>query len=436
MKRYAMQELVDWKNRSDQLPLIIRGARQVGKTWLMKEFGRHEFQNVAYINFDNNERMETLFRGNYDIGRLISALQIEAGVSIHPKDTLLIFDEIQEIPRAIASLKYFRENAPEYSIVAAGSLLGVALHEGTSFPVGKVDFMDLYPMSYLEFLEACGRRDLVELLFSGDWELIKTFKSMYIDFLRQYYFIGGMPEVVASFVGNQDYIEVRRIQNRLLSAYEQDFSKHAPNESVPRIRMMWDSVPAQLAKENKKFIYGLIRQGARAKEFELAMQWLLDCGMIHKISRITKPGVPLSAYQDNAFKLYMLDVGLLATKSNLDVKSLLEGNKIFEEFKGALTEQYVQQQLLSSLSIRPYYWSSAKGTAEVDFVFQHGMDVIPLEVKAEENLKARSLKSYVEKFDPSHAVRTSMSDYRHDDWLVNVPLYAVGLMDQILQAQS
>jgi len=432
LKRYAMQELIDWKNRYDRMPLIIRGARQVGKTWLIKDCGECEFNSVAYINFDNNERMETLFSGSYDINRLISGLQIESGVSINSKDTLLIFDEIQEVPRAIASLKYFRENAPEYSIVAAGSLLGVALHEGTSFPVGKVDFIDLYPMSYLEFLEALNREDLVKLLNTGDWELIGAFKSIYIDLLRQYYFIGGMPEAVNSFVSHQDYNEVRRIQNRLLASYEQDFSKHAPNESVPRIRMLWDSVPAQLAKENKKFIYGLIRQGARAKEFELAMQWLLDCGLIHKTNRITKPGMPLAAYQDNGFKLYLLDVGLLAAKSNLDVKSLLEGNRIFEEFKGALTEQYVQQQLIASLGIRPYYWSTEKGTAEVDFVFQHGTDVIPLEVKAEENLKARSLKSYVEKYTPNLAVRTSMSDYRKEEWLTNVPLYAIAVVNNVL----
>jgi len=432
LKRYAMQELIDWKNRSDRMPLIIRGARQVGKTWLMKEFGESEFGSVAYINFDNNERMETLFSGNYDINRLILGLQIESGVSISSKDTLLIFDEIQEVPRAITSLKYFRENAPEYSIVAAGSLLGVALYEGTSFPVGKVDFMDLYPMSYQEFLEALNKEDLVKLLTTGDWELISAFKSIYIDLLRQYYFIGGMPEAVNSFVNLQNYIEVRRIQNRLLASYEQDFSKHAPNESVPRIRMLWDSVPAQLAKENKKFIYGLIRQGARAKEFELAMQWLLDCGLIHKTNRITKPGMPPAAYQDNGFKLYLLDVGLLAAKSNLDIKSLLEGNKIFEEFKGALTEQYVQQQLIASLGIRPYYWSTEKGTAEVDFVFQYGTDIIPLEVKADENLKARSLKSYVEKYNPDFAVRTSMSDYRKEEWLTNVPLYAIGAVTNVL----
>ena len=432
MKRYAMQELMDWKNRPDRIPLIIRGARQVGKTWLTKEFGKREFSSVAYINFDNNERMESLFRGNYDIDRLVAGLQIESGVSICSKNTLLIFDEIQEVPRAIASLKYFRENASEYSIIAAGSLLGVALHEGTSFPVGKVDFMDLYPMSYLEFLEAMGKEDLVKLLNAGDWELICAFKSTYIDLLKQYYFIGGMPEAVNAFVTRKDYNEVRRIQNRLLVSYEQDFSKHAPNESVPRIRMLWDSVPAQLAKENKKFIYGLIRQGARAKEFELAMQWLLDCRLIYKTNRIVKPGMPLAAYQDNGFKLYLLDVGLLAAKSNLDVKSLLEGNKIFEEFKGALTEQYVHQQLIASLDIRLHYWSTQKGMAEVDFVFQQGADVIPLEVKAEENLKARSLKSYVEKYSPLFAIRTSMSDYRKEDWLTNMPLYAIGVVNKLL----
>lgn len=427
MIRYTMQELIAWKKRNDRMPLIIRGARQVGKTWLMKEFGKAHFKNVAYINFDNNERMETLFNGNYDINRLISGLQIESEITIDPKNTLLVFDEVQEVPRAISALKYFRENAPEYAIIGAGSLLGVALHQGTSFPVGKVDFMDLYPMSFSEFLEAMGKYDLLELLRKKDWELIKSFKSNYIDLLKQYYYIGGMPEAVASFASNQDFTEVRRIQNRLLGAYEQDFSKHAPNETVPRIRMLWDSVPAQLAKENKKFIYGFIRQGARAKEFELAMQWLLDCGLTHKVNRITKPDMPLSAYQDNAFKLYMLDVGLLAAKSNLDVKSLLEGNRIFEEFKGALTEQYVQQQLLSSSGIHPYYWSSEKGSAEVDFVFQHDMDVIPLEVKAEENLKAKSLKFYCDKFKPKSAVRTSMSNYRKEAWLTNVPLYAIGI---------
>jgi predicted AAA+ superfamily ATPase len=428
-----MDELIRWKNRKNRMPLIIKGARQVGKTWLMKAFGEVYYKKVAYINFDNNERMKQLFDGDYDIKRLITGLQIESGVSISAEDTLLIFDEIQEVPRAIAALKYFYENAKEYAIVAAGSLLGVALHTGTSFPVGKVDFVTLYPMSFTEFMEALNQDDLLKLLQSGDWELVGTFRSKYIDLLKQYYFVGGMPEAVSTFKDTNDYNEVRRVHNRLLEAYEQDFSKHAPNEVVPRIRMVWDSVPVQLAKENRKFIYGQVREGARAKEFELAMQWLIDCGLICKVERITKPGMPISAYKDNAFKLFMLDVGLLAAKSGLDVKSLLDGNRIFEEFKGSLTEQYVCQQLLSSYELQPYYWSSEKGPGEIDFVFQWDMDVIPLEVKAEENLKAKSLRSYRDKYQPKYAIRTSMSNHRKENWLTNIPLYAIGVFLKMIE---
>lgn len=433
MIRYAMKNLIDWKNRPDRKPLIIRGARQVGKTWLMKEFGRTSFEKVAYINFDNNERMAALFQSDIDVKRLVTALQIEAGVAIDSHTTLLIFDEIQEVPRSLTSLKYFNENAPEYAIVAAGSLLGISMHGGTSFPVGKVDFMDLYPMSYTEFLEAAGNGNLVELLKSQDFKLITAFKGKYIDLLKQYYYIGGMPEAVAAFSERKDFEEVRRIQTRLLEAYEQDFSKHAPNEIVPRIRLLWNSVPAQIAKENRKFIYGLIRHGARARDFELAMQWLLDARLIHKVCRILKPDIPLTAYQDfNAFKLYMLDVGLLAAKSKLDLKSLLEGNRIFEEFKGALTEQYVQQQLLAESGITPSYWTAERATAEIDFVFQHDMDIVSLEVKAEENLKAKSLKYFYDKYKPGHAIRTSMSDYRKEEWLTNIPLYVIGILEKLL----
>ena len=432
MLRYAMKNLKDWKTQKNRKPLLIRGARQVGKTWLMREFGRTCFEKVAYINFDNNERMASLFQGDLDINRLVTALQIESGVVITPSDTLLIFDEIQEVPRALTSLKYFNENAPEYSIVAAGSMLGVALHRGTSFPVGKVDFLNLSPMTFTEFLEATGNGSLAELLRTRDFSLITAFKGKYIDLLKKYYYVGGMPEVVASFVQQEDYGEARRIQMRLVEAYEQDFSKHAPNETVPRIRMLWNSVPAQLAKENRKFIYGLIRQGARAKEFELAMQWLLDCGLIHRVCRITKPDMPLMAYKEqSSFKIYMADVGLLAAKSGLDLKSLLEGNRIFEEFKGALTEQYVHQQLLADAGIAPCYWKADRAAAEVDFVFQYGQDIVPLEVKAEENLKAKSLKKYCERYSPRHAVRTSMSDYRKEDWLINVPLYAIGIIKEL-----
>ncbi|MBS4025223.1 MAG: ATP-binding protein [Clostridia bacterium] len=434
MIREAIKDLIRWKNGDHRKPLIIRGARQVGKTWIMKEFGKTHYEKLAYINLDNNERMESLFSGNFDISRIITALQIESGVTIEANNTLIIFDEVQEVPRALTSLKYFCENAPQFHIISAGSLLGVALHPGTSFPVGKVDFMDLYPLSFIEFLNATGNENLVGLLETQDFGLITSFKGRYIDLLKQYYYIGGMPEAVSNFIETQDYTIVREVQNRLLMAYEQDFSKHAPNEAVPRIRMLWASVPAQLAKENRKFVYGLIKQGARAREYELAMQWLLDCGLIYKVARIIKPDMPLMAYQDfNAFKLFVLDVGLLSAMSGLDIKSLLEGNRVFEEFKGSLTEQYVLQQLITTKDITPFYWSAEKSNGEIDFVFQNGMDVVPLEVKAAENLQAKSLKSYCLRYEPKYAIRTSMSDYRKEEWLTNLPLYAINGILNILE---
>jgi len=434
MFRNAMENLIAWKSARDRKPMIIRGARQVGKTWLMREFGRLQYAKVAYVNFDNNERMENLFSGNLDIARIITARQIETGVTIEAGNTLIVFDEVQEVPQALGSLKYFYENAPQYHIVAAGSLLGVALHPGTSFPVGKVDFMDLHPLDFMEFMQANGGDNLAELLKSRNFDLITSFKGKYIDLLKQYYYIGGMPEAVSVFLETGDYAQVREVQKRLLTAYEQDFSKHAPNAAVPRIRMLWQSVPTQLAKANRKFVYGLIRQGARAREYEMAMQWLLDCGLIHKVGRVSKPDMPLMAYQDfNAFKLFLLDVGLLAAMSDLDVKSLLEGNRIFAEFKGAITEQYVLQQLVASRRVIPFYWSAEKGSAELDFVFQSGSEVIPLEVKAAENLQAKSLKSYCQKYLPRQAVRSSMSDYRREEWLTNVPLYAINILPELLE---
>lgn len=434
MIRKAMRDLIEWKNTRDRKPLIIRGARQVGKTWLMKEFGKTFYAKCAYVNFDNNARMESLFSGNLDIHRIVTALQIETGVVIEPENTLIVFDEVQEVPRALSSLKYFCENAPQYHVVAAGSLLGVALHPGTSFPVGKVEFLDLHPLDFAEFMDAAGSSDLVKLLETGDFDLVTSFKGKYIDLLKQYCYIGGMPEAVAVFADTQDYSKAREVQMRLLFAYEQDFSKHAPNETVPRIRMLWNSVASQLAKENRKFIYGLVRQGARAREYELAMQWLLDCGLIYKVHRITKPDMPLMAYQDsNAFKLFVLDVGLLSALSGLNLKTLLEGDRIFEEFKGALTEQYVLQQLVASGKITPFYWSAEKGEAEVDFVFQQGMDIVPLEVKAAENLQAKSLKSYCQKYAPRVAVRTSMTNYRKEQWLINVPLYAIHVLTSVVE---
>ena len=429
-----MEKLIKWKNSKYRKPMIIRGARQVGKTWLMKEFGKQEFDKVAYINFDQNTRMKGVFEGDLNIERLILALSAETGVSINANDTLIIFDEVQEVPRALTSLKYFNENAPEYAIVAAGSLLGVALHQGTSFPVGKVDFLDLYPLNYKEFLLALGEERFANLLDSDDISMITTFKQKYIERLKEYYFIGGMPEVVNDFVRNKDFNKVREIQNNLLNYYQQDFSKHAPNILVPRLNMVWNSIPMQLAKENKKFIYGQLREGARAKDFELAIQWLEDCGLIHKVERISKPGLPLKAYMDlSAFKIYLSDVGLLSAMGELSVQAIVDGNRIFTEFKGALTEQFVLQQLISQLGLHAYYYSAEKSRGEVDFMVQGNSTIIPIEVKAEENLQAKSLKAFVEKYNPKYAVRTSMSDYREESWLINIPLYNIDRVKKLVE---
>ena len=435
MFRSALKNLISWKNSTIRKPLIIRGARQVGKTWLMKEFGKTYYAKYAYINFENNERMEQLFNGSLEIPGIITALQIESGITIESNNTLVIFDEVQEVPEALTSLKYFYENAPEYHIIAAGSLLGVALHPGTSFPVGKVEFLDLYPFDFTEFLIATGRENLNDLLVKYDTDLIRTFKMKYIEALKQYYFVGGMPEAVAAFSSRSDYSEVRSIHNNILMAYEQDFSKYAPSRIVPRIRLLWNSIPAQLAKEQKKFIYGLIKSGARAREYELALAWLMDCGLIQKVEHISKPSVPLAAYASpGSFKLFLLDIGLLTTLSRLDKKSILNGNTIFQEFKGALTEQFVLQQFSSNNKILPYYWTAAKGSAEVDFVFQWGGEVVPVEVKAAENLQSKSLKSYVNKYRPKYAVRSSLSDYRKEDLLINIPLYAINHIIEILES--
>jgi hypothetical protein len=432
MDRHAMKRLHEWKAERNRKPLIIRGARQVGKTWLMKEFGKTSFRNVAYVNFDNNPRMRSVFDGGYNIARIVSALQIETGVRITPEDTLVILDEVQEVPKALSSLKYFNENAPEYAIVAAGSLLGVALHEGTSFPVGKADFLDLYPLNFREFLRATGHEQLNDLIDTRDVALITSFRGTYVDLLKQYYYIGGMPEAVTTYLETQDFGAVRRLQKNLLTFYDQDFSKHAPVEIVPRMRMTWNAVPTQLAKENRKFVYGQIREGARAKDFELAIQWLEDCGLLTKVYRITKPDVPLNAYVDaRSFKLYVLDVGLLGAMGDLDVRTLIEGSSIFEEFKGSLTEQYVLQQLISDLGLRAFYHTTEQSTGEVDFLVQKGPNVIPVEVKAAENLKSRSLRAYCDRYAPRYAVRTSLSDFRKESWLVNMPLYAIALLDSI-----
>ena len=425
MQRTAMKKLVEWKNKRNRKPLILRGARQVGKTWLMKEFGRSCFQNVAYINFDSDARMRHIFDEDYDVARILRMINIETGIRMEPEKTLILFDEVQEAPKAISSLKYFCENAPEYAVIAAGSLLGAAIHSGVSFPVGKVETMEMYPMSFHEFLEAMGEAALAELLSEKDHVAINVFADKYIHWLKLYYFIGGMPEAVNDYAENGDITAVREIQKQILNLYESDFSKHTPDTELARLRMVWNSVPIQLAKENRKFFFGQIRQGARAKDFELAIEWLLDCGLVGKVYRVEKPAVPLKAYVDfSAFKLFLLDVGLLGAMSELDARSILEGNELFTEFKGALTEQYVYQQLVAETGYTPYYFSSSSHT-EIDFLIQKEGEVVPVEVKAEENLRAKSLRAYCEKYHPRYAVRISMANYRQQDWLLNLPLYAV-----------
>lgn len=426
MYRIAIEKLYRWKESKYRKPLIIEGARQVGKTWLMKEFGREAYADTVYINFDSNSRMAGLFASDLNTERLIVGIELYAGKKIDPGQTLLIFDEVQEVPRALSSLKYFCENAPQYHIMCAGSLLGIALHEGSSFPVGKVDFLSLYPLSFREFLMATAGERFAELLDRQDYPMITAFKQTYVDALRQYYFVGGMPEAVRCFAEDRDFPAVREIQKHILAAYEQDFSKHAPAEIVPKIRMVWNSIPSQLAKENKKFVYGLVREGGRARDYETAIMWLCDCGLVHRVGRVNAAGIPLKAYEDlKAFKLFLVDVGLLGCMTGLHQSILLDGNDLFTEFKGALTEQYVCQQLKTLEGLGVYYYTNDRGSCEVDFILDTGGQIVPLEVKAEVNLRAKSLKTYREKFNPDISVRTSMADYKEEDGLVNLPLYAI-----------
>ena len=426
MQRLLIQNLLEWKMSPNRKPLILQGARQVGKTWLMKEFGRLHFKNTAYISFFNNQRMKNVFEGDFSLERILMNINLECGIEATPDDTLIIFDEIQEEPRALESLKFFCEEAPQYAIVAAGSLLGVALHNGVSFPVGKVNILNVYPLNFKEFLDAMGETQLRTLLESKNYPLISDFKDRYIFWLKNYYFVGGMPEAVSFFSEHKDYDAVRKIQNEILVQYEDDFSKHIEKSELPRVRMVWNSIPMQLAKENKKFFFGKIKEGARAKDFELAIEWLKDCGLITKVYKVSKPALPLKAYIDFAsFKLYSVDIGLLGAMSDLDARTILEKNSIFVEFKGALTEQYVLQQLVSTTNYIPYYYAGEKSTYEIDFLIQKEGKVVPLEVKAEENVHAQSLKVFCEKFQNNNAIRTSMNPYREQDWMTNLPLYAI-----------
>ena len=426
MHRFAMDKLLKWKNKDNRKPLIIMGARQVGKTWLMKEFGKQYYEKVAYISFYNNRRMNDVFEMDFDIKRIIMNLNIESGVTITPGDTLIILDEIQDTPKVLESLKYFCEEGAEYHVVAAGSLLGVAIHEGVSYPVGKVDLLDLYPLNFREFLCAMDEENLLNALETKDYALIDNFSERYIFWLKNYYYTGGMPEVVNAFRMHKDYDEVRQLQNDIVRQYEGDFGKHIDAKTLPRIRMVWDSIPMQLAKENKKFFFGQIKKGARSSDYEIAIGWLVDCGLIYKVSRVNEPHIPLKAHKSiNAYKLFMLDVGLLGALSELEAESILEGNDIFVEFKGALTEQYVLQQIVSDTKYTPYYYGTEKSTFEQDFLIQKGKNVIPIEVKAEANIRSQSLRAYCDKYSPEEAVRFSMLKYMDQGWMVNIPLYAV-----------
>lgn len=434
MKRYAEQQLIEWKNSPLRKPLLVMGARQVGKTWLMQEFGRKHYKNVAFVSFDDNERMQQAFQGGYDVERLLMVIQAESGVMPQPGTTLIIFDEVQECPRALTALKYFCENAREYHVMAAGSLLGLQVHQGSGFPVGKVDMLHLYPMTFCEYLEAVGQESLVPMLKSADKEMINLFADRLADQLRQYYYVGGMPEAVSVFARTKNYYLVRQVHHNLLDGYRRDFSKHAPKELAPRIGMIWESIPQQLSRENKKFMCSGVAPGMRMRDIELALQWLIDAGLIHKVSRVTKAAFPLAAYRDSVFKLFFIDVGLLAAMSDLQSRTIVEGNRIFTEFKGALAEQYVQQQLRATRHRELFYWSSNQSDAEIDFAFACGVSVVPVEVKAEIKLRAKSLLNFCRKQEVPLALRTSMAPFEvnklpaSDDTefiLVDIPLYAI-----------
>ena len=434
MKRYAEQQLIEWKNSPLRKPLLVMGARQVGKTWLMQEFGRKHYKNVAFVSFDDNERMQQAFQGGYDVERLLMVIQAESGVMPSPGTTLIIFDEVQECPRALTALKYFCENAREYHIMAAGSLLGLQIHQGSGFPVGKVDMLHLYPMTFCEYLEAVGQESLVPMLQSADKDMINLFADRLAEQLRQYYYVGGMPEGVSVFAQTKNYELVRQVHHNLLDGYRRDFSKHAPKELSPRIGMIWESIPQQLSRENKKFMCSGVAPGMRMRDIELALQWLIDAGLIHKVSRVTKAAFPPSAYRDSVFKLFFIDVGLLAAMSDLQSRTIVEGNKIFTEFKGALAEQYVQQQLRATRNRELFYWSSNQSDAEIDFAFSCGVSFVPVEVKAEIKLRAKSLLNFCRKQEVPLALRTSMAPFGVNKMpasdgaefiLVDIPLYAI-----------
>lgn len=426
MERLVLQQLKEWKERKDRKPLIVNGARQVGKTWALREFAKREYTKEAYIICRKNELVEQVFKQDFNVERILLSLSAIIHVDITPGDTLIILDEVQEIPEAIEALKYFCENAPEYHIAVAGSLLGISLHHDVSYPVGKVNEIDMYPMSYGEFLLAKGEKQCYQLLEEQNFEITNLLHEKYVDLLRQYYYVGGMPEAVKKYVESGALKEVRRIQKEILKGYERDFSKHSPKEQIERIKMVWKSIPSQLFKDNKKFIYGALRQGARAKDFEIAIEWLVDSGLLYKVPRCTKPALPLDIYEDfSVFKLYLLDIGLLGAMVNVDPAQILINNQIFSEYKGGMTEEYVLQEM-KSRNISPiYYHKTDDSRLELDFVIQYKGKLLPIEVKAESNVRANSLMTLLKANPDLHAVRFSMLPYKKQEQLFCVPLYVV-----------
>jgi len=428
MYRIAIEELKQWKTRKNRKPLILRGARQVGKTWLMQEFAATCYDKHVYINFEDEEALQHVFEHDFDINRIIESIELRFHVTID-NETLLIFDEIQSAHRGVTSLKYFYEKAPEMHIIVADSMLGLSTTE--SIPVGKVDYLDLYPMTFEEFLLALGKENIVETIKKRNWTVLQAVRDLLIQDLKTYYYVGGMPEAVLAFVENRNYDEVRRIQNNILVSYDSNFAKHAPIDVVPRIRMVWNSLPAQLSHENKKFIYGAVKHGSRAKDFELALQWLVDAGVVIKVNRAKASGLPLNAFKDmTAFKLFALDVGLLSAMNKVKPETLVAGNELLTTYKGALTEQFVAQHLATFVDFL-YYWSADNSRGEIDFLVQMEDNIIPIEVKAEENLKSKSLRTFVQMNPGLHGIRLSMSDYRHQDWMDNIPLYAINALKEI-----
>ena len=399
----------------------------MGKTWLLKEFGTWHFESVAYVSLDNDAVARSYFDMDLDAHRIIASLSLQLNMDIVPDKTLIILDEIQACPKAITALKYFCENAPEYAVAAAGSLLGLSAHEGSGFPVGKVNMLDLHPLTFSEFLEATGNGRYAGLIESGDVNLMTPFAPTLEGLLRRYYVVGGMPGVVNAYLAGDDFRAARRVQEELLAGYERDFSKHVPPRLLGRMMLAWASIPRHLSRENKRFVFGQVRKGGRAADFEECLAWLEEAGLIHKVQRVDKPGLPLSAYAEQAiFKVFLLDIGLLGAMCGLNPEAILAGSAVFTEFKGALTEQYVCQELIASCGFTPFYWSAENSTGEIDFLVQDGGKIYPIEVKAEENLKAKSLRFFASKYDGVHARRFSMSGYRDQDWMRNVPLYAIG----------